>query len=297
MSKLSRKEFKELLTEWSSNFINERGKNIKYHVDKVSQSGHLISPRKNELSGMIEFIKEYIENSDEPTGLEDLLHKEHFANGIVFPKNDQVINILEDFFLFTFNEERANELSNTRNDSECVIIHFTEGDFTVSLENQKEKDIYDWTIHDIEHTLLSPITSADLYFCDEALNTIKGNAGGSNVTFSKDMTINSLLSKHGISKYFLEGSNSTLISKFFKEVGHTPTASLDDLHASVMSYCYIKMKSKHDTEKIENLNVNFSDEEKNKLKEIFESSYEITIEAFDNLKNMLKNCIILITSA
>lgn len=294
MSKLNRKEFKALLSEWRNNFINERGKNIKYHANKASQKGHLVTPKKNELTGIIEFIKEYIENSNEPLGLEDLLYKEDFESGVVLPKNDQVINILEDFFLFTGNEERANELSNTRNDSECVIIHFAEGDFTVSFQNQKEKDVYDWTIHDIEHTLLSPISSAVLYFCDAALNIIKRNTEGRNISFLKDMSVDRLISKYGISKYFLDKSNAILISKFFKEINHTPTASLDDLDASVMSYCYIKMKNKNDTEKIDKLSKNFSNEEKVKLKEIFKKSYIITVKAFDSLKTTLKNCIVLI---
>ncbi len=301
MSKLNRKEFKALLSEWKQNFINEKGENRKYHLDQTTQTGHLVTPEQNELKGIIEFIQEYIEENDDVKDLKDILQQEHleyFFDGIVFPKNSQIINMFENFFLFTSNEERAEELNKARKDNECVIIHFTEGDFNIDFKKQTKQDIYNWTIHDIEHTLLSPITSVNLYFCNSVLDIVKNNLENSDMQVSNKMTMYDILSKGGISEHWLEVNEKILVHKFFKYIDHTPTVGLDDLHASIMSFCYIKMKNKDDILTIDNLEENiFPEEEKNKLKEIFKSSYDITQEAFSNLKSILENCIVLVVSA
>ena len=64
-----------------------------------------------------------------------------------------------------------------------------------------------------------------------------------------------------------------------------------------MSYCYIKMKNADDLEEISNLSeADFSKEDKEILKRIFAQYKTITKNSFDNIKEKLKGCIVIVLS-
>lgn len=92
--------------------------------------------------------------------------------------------------------------------------------------------------------------------------------------------------------------NSSLIAKFFNTIDFTRKVGLDDLSASIMSYCYIKMKNADDLEEISNLSEpEFSKEDKEILKRIFAQYKTITQNSFDkNIKEKLKGCIVIVLS-
>jgi hypothetical protein len=292
---MNRKEFKNLLTEWNQNFINERGKNEKFHSDLEKSSGWLVNPSSEEITGILDFIKDKIEEN-EVESIKDVAYQEYIDFGLVLPKNNEVIDMISDFFIFSGNEEKSSEVLNVSSNDECVIIHFTEGDFTQNLSDQDESLIYSWTLHDMEHTLFSGISSQELYFSNASLNIINKNL--ENLDKPHEKVNNNNISVHEILKKgtIAISAGSSLIKKFFEEINFTPTADMNDLHASIMSYCYIK-NIETIKQEINNLSYKFSKEEKAVLQKTFTDSYYFVFKMFNELKRVFNNCIIIITNA
>lgn len=295
MSKLSRKEFKALLTEWNRNLLFERGKNEKFHSDLEKSSGWLINPYSEEITGILDFIREQIEEN-EVESLKDVLHQEYIDFGLVLPKNSEVIDMISNFFLFCDNEEKSKEVLNVSSNDECVIIHFTGGDFTQKISDQDESLIYSWTLHDMEHTLFNGISSEKLYFSNASLNILNKNLEDLGKSYKKvnnnNISAYEILKKGTISV----SAGNSLIKKFFKEINFTPTADIDDLHASIMSYCYIR-NIEAIKQEINNLSYKFSKEEKVVLQKTFIDFYYFVFEMFNELKKVFNKCIIIITNA
>lgn len=298
---MNRKEFKELLLEWRENFINERGANAIYHRSNPGE-GYLINPSLGEIEGLEDYIQAYIKKFN-LSRLSDVANLRNFENGIVLPKTKEVIKMISDFFIeMPKSQEKSREVLAAANNDECVIIHFTEGDFTLDRDDQDKEEIYHWTIHDLEHSMLSMITPAEFYFSADMLKSTKfGNeiASAYNVEEDKGLSIDmsevlmnnlNMSSITGVAEEF-----GMLIDRFFKIIGFTTKVGLDDLNASIMSYCYIKMKNADDVEEISNLNkLDFTEEEKQQLSDIFRKYYQMTQSSFTNLKEKLKGCLVIV---
>ena len=289
---MNRKEFTNLLLEWRKNFVNERGSNIEFHKDQ-NQTGHLINPSLSEISGIEFYIRDYIKKNG-LVNLNDVANRDYFDNGIVLPKTNEAIKMISDFFLeMSKSQEKSREILATAGNDECVIVHFTEGDFTLDPEGQSKKEKYHWTIHDLEHSLISPVTAADFYFSRSMLDT---------TSLGKDIKENYNVEKDkGISKNIYEilklqsfrVSNVELLKRFFEEIDFTPEVGLDDIDASAMSYCYINMEDASDLELINNLS-EFNEEEKKQLTDMLKECYEITKSSFTGIKEKLKGCIVIV---
>lgn len=285
---MNRKEFTNLLLEWRKNFIHERGSNIEFHKDQ-NQTGYLINPSSSEISGIESYIRDYIKDNS-LSSLSDVANQEYFDNGVVLPKTKEVIKMISDFFLeMSNNQTKSKEILSTAGDDECVIVHFTEGDFTLDSNRQSREEIYHWTIHDLEHSLISSITAADFYISDAALrNTEIGKLAKSNYINMYDVLEAQTPNVERTGK---------LVKRFFEAINFTPEAGLDDLNASAMSYCYIKMKSANDVEEILSLSEEkFSKEEKQQLADIFTQCYHITHASFNDVKEKLKGCLVIVFS-
>ena len=302
---MNRKEFTNLLLEWRKNFVNERGANAIYHRSDPGE-GYLINPSLSQIEGLEDYIQAYIKKFN-LSSLNDVanLQKRKFENGIVLPKTNEVIKMISDFFLeMAESQEKSKEILATAGNDECVIVHFTEGDFTLGSDDQSREEIYHWTIHDLEHSMISMTTSAEFYFSEAMLKSTK---------LGKD-----IIEKYNVDRAFttnmyqvLENEtlntdvempkinqNSSLIADFFNTIDFTRKVGLDDLSASIMSYCYIKMKNADDLEEISNLSeAKFSEEDKEILKRIFAQYKTITQNSFDkNIKEKLKGCIVIVLS-
>lgn len=285
---MNRKEFTNLLLEWRDNFINEKGSNIKYHKDQ-NQTGYLINPSSSEMSGIEFYIRDYIKDNN-LSNLNDVANQEYFDNGIVLPKTKETIKMISDFFLeMSNNQAKSREMLSTIGDDECVIVHFTEGDFTLDPNRQSREEIYHWTIHDLEHSLISMITSADFYISDAVLNNTKiGKLTRSNYINMYEVLEAQTPNVEGIGR---------LVKRFFQEINFTPEVGLDDLNASAMSYCYIRMKNANDVEEILSLSEEkFSKEEKQQLADMFSQCYHITQDSFNDVKEKLKGCLVIVFS-
>lgn len=303
MSKLSRREFKDLLLEWNKKFLNEKGEYLKYNKDKENQTGYLTTFPHSQIGKIESYVMRYIKNNN-ITELMDVTNQDYIEGGIVFPKTSKVLNMFKNYFVESGDVNKAKVMENIlkSNDDECVIIHSGSGDFTKDFKSQTEAEIYYWTLHDMEHQLLSGISAMPFYFCNSVLN----RPSFKNVVKEKDIRSNNIttttfLNSGTMSNSFLRGNEAHLVEKFFKAINFTETAEFGDQHASVMAFCYSKMSKldKNELEnikidEIENLDSSFTEEEKMWLLNFFKGEvYNITQNVFDELKSVFKNCVIL----
>jgi hypothetical protein len=304
MSKLNRREFKDLLLEWNKNFLNEKGEYSKYNKDKENQTGYLTTFHDSQIGKIEKYVVNYIEKNN-MTEIMDVLNTAFFEGGIVFPKTDGVLNMFKSYFFESGNENKAKVIENIakNNDDECVIIHSSSGDFTKDFESQTEAEIYYWTLHDMEHKLLSEISASPFYFCKIVLDRpeFKKVVEEKNIR-RKEILPTKFLKSGTINRNYLKGKDAYLIQKFFKAINFTESAGFGDQHASVMAFCYSKMSefAESDMEnikidEIENLDSSFTAEEKTWLANYFKSEvYNITQNAFNELKNVFRDCVILV---
>ena len=98
MSKLNRKEFKDLLLEWKQNFLNEKGEYLKYNKDKENQTGYLATFPHSQIGKIESYIKNYIKNNN-ITELMDVTNQDYIEGGIVLPKTSEVLNMFKSYFV------------------------------------------------------------------------------------------------------------------------------------------------------------------------------------------------------
>ena len=305
MSKLNRKEFKELLIEWKQNFLTEKGEYLNYNKDKEKQTGYLTTIPNEQIGNIENYIKDYIKNNN-MSDLMDIVNEDFIEGGIVLPKSSKVLKMFKNYFVEYNNMNKAKVMEDILkvNDDECVIVHASSGDLFKDLSSQSEDEIYHWSLHDIEHKLFSSVPlSLDFYFCNSVLNKPKfkeifekNNIRGNEISIPK------LLKSGTMSAHYLKGNESDLIGKFFKAINFTENAGFGDQHASVMAFCYSKMPDVNKDElknikidEIENLDSSFSEDEKTWLTNFFKSEvYNITQNAFKELKRVFKNCVLLV---
>ena len=303
MSNLSRKQFKELLLEWNKNFLNEKGEYLKYNKDKENQTGYLTTFPHSQLGKIEKYVMSYIKNNN-ITELMDVSNRPFFEGGIVLPKTNEVLNMFKSYFIESGDTNKAKVIENIakNNDDECVIIHSGSGDFTKDFKSQSEAEIYYWTLHDMEHKLLSQISVSPFYFCKSVLNRpeFKKVVEEKNIR-RREIMPTAFLKAGTVNRNFLKGKEAYLVQKFFKAINFTETAEFGDQHASVMAFCYSKMSELDKDElknvkidEIENLDSSFTEEEKTWLLNFFRSEvYNITQNAFSELKKVFKDCVIL----
>lgn len=283
---MNRKEFTNLLLEWRKNFIHERGVNAIYHRSNPGE-GYLINPSLREIEGLEDYMQSYIRDNS-IYELNDVANLEEFGNGIVLPKNRKVIKMISDFFVEEKNNRaKSSEILSTAGNDECVIIHFTEGDFTLDSNSQSRKEKYRWTIHDLEHSLINMMISAEFYISD----AVRQNSSLKDLFSSSNDSIYHILD----SGTFSVGRYGHLVKKFFSEIDFTPEADLDDLDASAMAYCYIEMKDANDLDRVLEAK-SLNDEEKQQLAKMFQQCYVITQNTFNSIKEKLKGCIVIVFS-
>ena len=287
---MNRKEFKELLLEWNKKILNEKGSNIKFHKDQ-NQSGHYLNISFEDSVKIISWLKNYIEENN-LVKIKDVVNVDYIEGGIVFPKMNSLLEGFAKYFEQNQNIEKSNEIKKiiNSNDKEVVVISIAEGDDFNSGENQSKEEIYHWAIHDLDHSLYDFFTAFEFYICNDILQRKNFN------NISNYSTIPSILNKPSLSNNFLKNEEKEeLVSKFFKAIDFTPNVGSGDYHASLTSYCYIRMEDKNDVDEVNNLSEKlFTSEEKNFLIDLLKSSYEISFDLFSHLKEVFQDCIILI---
>ena len=275
MSKLSRKEFKELLLEWKNNFINERGKHQSSFVNP--ERDFLSTPRDEEgkiLVSLLYYLDDKLENTFNKLGIN------------VLRKNPQNINLIVNFLNKEGYEKEANEIAKeATNDSALFITHDSGGDQSPNSIIASEENIANrvggkpdstWLVHDFVHEFIeSEVPNAKYAFQDEALenhfNSVITNPSNHDVF------------QGGLYKMMNDASDERIAAgdyydlvealvNFFNEINFTPGVKDNDTGISAYAYCWMKMNHEEDFNDINN-SERLNDREKELIKEYFKSVF------------------------
>lgn len=283
MSKLNRREFKELFLEWKKNFINER----------VSQS------LSSHVKSKYDFVVVQIEEKN-PKFLEKLSEA-----GISYYYLGDVVKLLVcnkeeklEEVLRSFEKDKENKvlLELYYNQSYPILITSGKSGDLFSEENVDSKEeCLDWCIHDLYHTIFdrgyrgqSEFLDVD-YKAEEFIKKYKDELFTDlNYNFEEFAMENLMDYDEEYSKYLVsyhKQSNEeeeelrkvediakskepkkviAEIVNYFKTINFTYDIESDDLIASIFSYCLIKMPDPDDIQGLKELfrTSNLSDEAK-----------------------------------
>jgi hypothetical protein len=279
MSKLNRKEFKELLTEWKQNFINERSRWQHQHVPS-DLKGDLIPMDTKTNKTISKFIKDYISSrsDQEPWNRLSDVANDYLDFGVALPKIEEVFDMLIVYFENFGDTEAIVDLQKAKsyNNDEPVILHVSGNDFTLESPNPLED--YSWLLHDMEHSIFAK--QAEI-FIPQYVRSVKGS-------------MEKNIFDYGFStiRNFFSNSEESALMEFFKNINFTSSATSGDLHASVFGFCISKMSDASDFEIINNSAVSL--ENKELLKNLFQECWPISKKMKSQLLEKFKDLIIII---
>ena len=297
---MNRKEFKQLLNEWNQNFVNERGLNLPAGIVNKKpelEKGHLISLRLEEAGNLFEHVLNYIEenNMQEFKDVIAAIENDYFDEvaSIVLPKNETIKHILSS----SKNKKISRKLEEAFKDDEVVFIFFAEGDSQKEYELQTQDEIGSYLVHDIEHALFSHRMSETPYVADAVKNQVSSQEIAEKLK-KPSMFLPDILKNPSL-KYLKTNDDAELIQKFLRKTGDIPedqdAVAAGDLYGPIFSFCYRRMENESDFKLINQLKEKeFLDEEKKKLKEMFQRFYKINNPAFSEFKETFKKCVIII---
>ena len=268
MSKLNKKEFKELLVEWKNNFINEK--------TVPSLKGYIKAPAQDFVIIQVEDIK--------PKFIEELK-----KNNILFAFVGNIIiqcekdgSDIKEFILrnFVLDEENKSLLESCYNESSPILVTSAtfSGDFGEGQKHSKE-DCFYWLIHDLFHAnfdhgrlgMYGFLDSVNKETAEKITRKYKNLFPNLNYDF-KDFDLDNLMDHN---EEFISDTYSYEQGKkhehiipqlvaYFKSINFTDGFESFDLIPSIFSYCLIKMPSPDDISSLETMfnTLNLSDEAK-----------------------------------
>lgn len=282
MSKLNRKEFKELLAEWKENFINERGR-FEYLVkEKAIKPCTVITLDFDQAKS----LKDLLSNSNEIKVLQDVSTTNLLFGKIISNSIDTKNNLIS-FFNQSDNKDISRQIASSNNNEPIIIARALGGNLTDGVSGN-DRNIFYWLIHDLEHLIYGENSILGKYHAgwsswDGAyddytieINNVKAGYPEDNELDDDQM------------KGFL---NHLALDKFFKEIKFTEEVGETDFPASVFAYCITRMKNKFDNQEIIDTQT-LKDEEKQRLIDIFSNAYESSNDQIDILIKKLENKIL-----
>lgn len=293
MSKLNRIEFRELLTEWNSNFINERGK---YQSSFVSPEEDYLSTIRDEKGRIIGELLEYLDEK-----LNNSFNK--YGKNILY-KSKENIKLISNFLNQKgYKEEASDIVKELSNNSALFITHDSggalklKGEYYNTPENVQQrvggKPDITWLLHDFVHIFIegdyNEYGLEDYVFQDEALkNYFKSKAPNYHEEY--DVAHGGLYSMMDDEGYDILINANT---KFFNEINFTPGVADIDTGASAYAYCWMKMSHKEDFKEI-NKSFSLNNEEKEAIKEYLKSIFPIVSKVKNLVLEAFKNTIIIV---
>lgn len=181
MSKLNREEFKELLTEWKQNFINERapgmipklddiiGSNVKslssLSLERKMQSLPILIIDINDISGSNEVYSDLLNSIEQDSDLRNHSRKEiddpKSGSGRTLFQWEKTMPVYRALYRILHSKNLLNrriQLKDLRNSSIIIFKSpsFNADDPYSNLASNVEKNTYDnvlWTLHDVMHRI------------------------------------------------------------------------------------------------------------------------------------------------
>ena len=326
MSKLNRKEFKELLTEWRSNFINERGPlRSQYKKEIPGSLCHLPEVEIVELSNFVTDLVSFSEKRKK-LGLGKMGAGRHDYSRYNFavPKDS---NILSAMLNFTKNKKVKKFIDSALKEVESgnkdpVFFISDVGDIASRESHKDDQEAGPYITHDFEHGIFtsavfdSEDASRDLGDYrneDERRNTWsfpKDNPVDKNDVYHRTANIaweagydidklGKIANKEDIVgfEYTEQDANAIKLEvafkNFFEEINFAKAIGVGDIMPSVWAYCVSRMKNKHDLDEVNNADI--SEEDKKMICYVLENSHDNCMKTLNDFLLSQNNRIVFIT--
>lgn len=298
MSKLSRKEFKELLTVWNQNFINER-------VSPTVKTSGLIN---NDFPIEIAFVahnteqneKLYDEFQQEISDYESLGDEYSLEQKTVLVDKN-IKNVKRILSLCETNEEQKQHIINSLTTDNLLIIinispdqdslaatrlnyyqqggkEFDNNKYKLNLfeDDEELKSIISWSIHDLFHGYFDEPSSTNM-------QNLINNLSQENLVDFKGRHVSTYVGR-GIddSEFIYESGIANELKSFFNKEEFTKGVGIIDIPASVFAYSLLMIKNEND---INDLGLSEI------TKEYFKEMYKLSTRAVSGM-SLLKNKIL-----
>lgn len=270
MSKLNRREFKELLSEWRNNFVNERV--------TPDLSKHISAPKQNFTIINVEEV-----NPEFRKKLSELnISFGRVGNLGLIVQCSKRGNTIKDFIInnFTLNKDNKDLLDRVYDKEAPILVSSSNfsGDLGIGQKNSKEECLH-WLIHDLFHASFDGmgIGRKFLNFPDvatrneyiEKYKTLLPNLEFNNIDLNNLMDHDEEFTRD-FYNYKQEKKHDHIIPElvsYFDSINFTVGIESFDLIPSIFSYCMIKMPDPDDIESLKFLlnTTNLSDEAKKYL--------------------------------
>lgn len=296
MSKLNRREFKELLAEWRQSFINERGK---YQSSFVKPEEDYLSTIRDEKGIILGKLLEYLDDK-----LSNNFNK--YGRNLLY-KNKKNIELIANFLNQAGYEKEASDIiKESSNNSALIITHDSGG--ALNLEGGEYLDTPEhvanrvggkpdisWILHDFIHIFIEGgEIDEELYvFQDEALK----NNFNSKMHMIDEYHYKYDLLHGGLYDMMDDEEKYDILvdvnEKFFNEINFTPGVEGIDAGTSALAYCWMKMKHKEDLAEVNN-SVSLNDKEKKEIKEYFKKLFTMVTGSKNLVLESFKNTILIV---
>ncbi len=326
MSKLNRREFKELLLEWKQNFINEKGPLSKYYKKKIPAS--LCPVSSTELVELSNFVINLV-NSDkkrEDFDFHELGESVYSHYNFSVPKDK---NILTSMLTSSNNEKIENyvksALKEVEEGNKDPVIFFlnigNQEDSNVVGKKVRDDEVASYVTHDLEHVVFTAhiIDSEDSARDVEARSNekerhqlwdYKKDHSVDNSDFYYNTMRIAQNVEHDIEKldkiankediegleYTVQEANATKIEnafkRFFNKINYAVGINIGDVMPSVWAYCISNMKDKHDLDDVNNSKIDKEDKEI--ICDILENSHDNCMKTFVKFLESQNNRIVFI---
>lgn len=269
MNKLSRKEFKELLTEWNRNFINEKvTQDLRKHISAPKENFTII----NVVDTTPEFRRKLKENNISFRWLNEQIVQ-------CDKNNPEIKEFIENNF--TLDENNKDLLEKSFNEETPILVSSSNfsGGLGEGQKNSKEECLH-WLIHDLFHAsfdrgrlgsaFLDNISIGNKEVYKEKYKTLLTNTNDlENINLDDLMDYDEEFTRD-IYSYEKEKKHEHVIPElvaYFKSINFTDGIDSFDLIPSIFSYCMLKMPDPDDIKGLEFLlnTIKISDDAKKYL--------------------------------
>ncbi len=230
MSKLSRKEFKELLLEWNNNFINERSEpGLSKHIKSKFPIDIVFLSRKITLSNYENYLsKKEISIADEAEANSLYAGFEDNPMSVSFKKTENFKNFMieehskEKLFYNEAHKSQFLNASKINNKDICLLLP-SSWDPNI---NQSDSSNLNWQIHDLFHCFFHMSHGSSFY-------------GDLNPPFD-DLEFEE---KNDIVPYDsnTEGFIGRELMDWLRSINFTPETDTNDITPSLFSWCVLKL--------------------------------------------------------